>query len=104
MRRVVTNLVTNAANHAGSTVAVSVESGPAGHEVHVDDDGPGVPVGDRERIFERFIRLDEARSRDDGGTGLGLSIASELVVAHGGSVTVGDAPLGGARFTVSLPS
>ena len=54
-------------------------------------------------MFERFVRLDEARSRDDGGTGLGLAIVRDAVRAHGGSVRVGDAPGGGARFVVRLP-
>ena len=58
--------------------------------VTVTDDGPGIPAADRERVFDRFTRLDDARGRDSGGTGLGLAIVRELVAAHGGSVTLGD--------------
>jgi signal transduction histidine kinase len=70
----------------------------------VADDGPGVPEGDRERVFERFVRLDDARARDDGGAGLGLAIVREIVSRHGGTITLGDAPGGGALFTVRLPT
>jgi len=71
--------------------------------VVVSDDGPGVPEGERERIFERFVRLDTDRARAAGGSGLGLAIVSEIVAAHGGGVTVHTAPGGGARFVVRLP-
>ena len=70
----------------------------------VDDDGRGVPAEERERIFERFVRLDEARDRDSGGSGLGLAIVHELAVAHGATVTVSESGLGGARFEVRFPS
>jgi signal transduction histidine kinase len=69
----------------------------------VDDDGPGIRPGDRERIFERFERLEEARDRDSGGTGLGLSIVQEIALAHQATVTVADAPMGGARLEVHFP-
>ena len=70
----------------------------------VDDDGPGVPFDDRERIFDRFVRLDDARAREAGGSGLGLAIAREIASAHGGTVTAHASPLGGARFEVHLPA
>jgi signal transduction histidine kinase len=70
----------------------------------VEDDGDGVPLADRERVFDRFVRLDDARARDSGGSGLGLAIVREIAVAHGGSVAVGSAGLGGARFEVRLPA
>jgi signal transduction histidine kinase len=70
----------------------------------VDDDGPGIPPADRARVFDRFTRLDEGRARDAGGVGLGLSMVKAIVERHGGSVTVDDAPLGGARFVVELPT
>ena len=73
-------------------------------ELTVDDDGPGIPVEDRERVFDRFTRLDDGRARDAGGLGLGLSMVKAIVEQHGGTVTIGDAPLGGARITVSLPA
>jgi signal transduction histidine kinase len=69
--------------------------------LRVVDDGPGIADADRERVFERFARLDDARDRDAGGTGLGLAIVHDVVVAHGGTVTVDDTP--GAAFTVVLP-
>ena len=69
----------------------------------VADDGPGIPEADRARVFDRFVRLDSDRSRSGGGTGLGLAIVSEVVAAHGGSVTVGERPGGGALVTVQLP-
>jgi signal transduction histidine kinase len=70
----------------------------------VDDDGPGIPAGDRDRVFERFARLDESRTASTGGTGLGLAIVREAVEALGGRVTVTDSPLGGARVAVRLPT
>ncbi|MEV1294238.1 ATP-binding protein [Pseudonocardia sp. NPDC049635] len=103
--RIVRNLVDNAKRHAATTVAVSVRSVDGVAVIDVDDDGNGVPEADRSRVFERFVRLDEARSRGDGGSGLGLSIVSELVAAHGGTVAALDAPeLGGARFRVTVPA
>ena len=70
----------------------------------VDDDGHGVPEAERERVFERFVRLDEARARDDGGSGLGLAIVAEIVRVHGGTTSVETSPAGGARFVVRLPA
>ncbi|MFC8921672.1 ATP-binding protein [Cellulosimicrobium sp. NPDC057127] len=96
--RVVRNLVDNAVRHARSSVRVTVGPG----DVVVDDDGPGIDVADRERVFERFTRLDEARERDAGGTGLGLAIARETAREHGGDVTLGESSLGGLRAEVRL--
>jgi len=100
--QVVRNLADNAARHATSTVRLSV-SQRAGAVIVVEDDGEGIPAAERDRVFERFVRLDEARGRDAGGTGLGLAIVRELVTAHGGTVAVDASTLGGACFTVSLP-
>jgi signal transduction histidine kinase len=99
------NLVENAARHARSRVAVSLQERPEQSmvELVVDDDGPGIPAGQRIRVFERFVRLDHARSRDAGGSGLGLAIAAEVVRAHGGWIEAADSPLGGARLQVWLP-
>jgi signal transduction histidine kinase len=102
--QVVRNLVDNAARHAAGRVALTVAQTGSTLRLTVDDDGPGVPEADRERIFERFVRLDEARARDAGGSGLGLAIVREIVMAHGGSVAVADSDLGGARFVVTLPT
>ena len=104
LARVVRNLLDNALRHADSRVDVSVTTTGDGRVVlTVDDDGAGVAEEDRERIFDRFHRLDEARSRDDGGSGLGLAIVAGLVADHGGTVAVETSPtLGGARFTATF--
>ena len=73
-------------------------------ELTVDDDGPGIPPEDRERVFERFTRLDDGRARDAGGLGLGLSMVKAITEHHGGTVVIEDAPLGGARLRVRLPA
>lgn len=104
LARVVRNLVDNAARHARTTVALGCRVADGRAMLWVDDDGSGVAAADRERVFERFVRLDEARSRDAGGSGLGLAIVREIVRAHGGEVRVEDAPSGGARFVVELPA
>jgi signal transduction histidine kinase len=105
LTRALDNLVANAHRHAATQVVVSVERvDPATVEIRVDDDGPGVPVADRLRIFERFVRLDDARARDDGGSGLGLSIVQATAAAHHGSIRVEESDLGGARFVLSLPA
>lgn len=101
--RVLRNLVQNAGRHAVSAVRVEVRETDSVVIVEVDDDGDGVAPEHRKEVFERFTRLDEARDRDRGGTGLGLAIVAAVVAAHGGSVRVEDAPLGGARFEVVLP-
>ncbi|WP_417281875.1 sensor histidine kinase [Amnibacterium flavum] len=99
--QVVRNLVDNAARHARSRIELTLTDGVL---LAVDDDGDGIPPEERERIFERFVRLDDARSRDAGGSGLGLAIVREIVAAHGGSVAVSTGRLGGARFEVRLPA
>ncbi|MFB6934790.1 sensor histidine kinase [Streptomyces chartreusis] len=101
--RVLTNLLDNAARHARSAVTLTVRREGEWVVAAVADDGDGVAEADRERIFERFVRLDEARSRDDGGAGLGLAIARDVAVRHGGTLTVGRAPAGGALFELRLP-
>jgi signal transduction histidine kinase len=104
LTRVVANLVDNAALHARAEVTVDVHAAPGdGVTLTVADDGPGIPAAARDSVFERFTRLDEARSRDAGGTGLGLPIVRELVRAHGGEVRLEDnAP--GVRAVVRLPA
>ncbi|MGW7205473.1 sensor histidine kinase [Streptomyces sp. NPDC054837] len=103
LERVIGNLLDNAQRHARSVVGVTVRRDGAWAVVEVADDGGGVAEADRERIFERFVRLDEARSRDDGGAGLGLAIARDVAARHGGTLTVRDAPAGGALFELRLP-
>ncbi|KPG87724.1 hypothetical protein AEQ27_01670 [Frigoribacterium sp. RIT-PI-h] len=102
--QVVRNLVANAARHADTRVAVALDERDGRAVLTVDDDGAGVAEADRERVFERFVRLDEARARDSGGSGLGLAIVREIVRVHGGSVSITTSPLGGARFVVDLPA
>ncbi|MFE7295869.1 sensor histidine kinase [Streptomyces sp. NPDC057579] len=104
LARVLGNLLDNAQRHAASVVRVAVHRGAAGTvTLDVADDGPGVPPADRERVFTRFIRLDDARTRDEGGAGLGLAIVRDVIHRHGGRIEVGEANGGGARFTVTLP-
>ena len=102
-QRLLTNLVDNAVRHARSGVCVAVVSGPGGAVLSVTDDGPGIPAEDRERVFDRFTRIDSGRGRDSGGAGLGLAIVRELVRAHGGTVTLEDAEPG-LRAVVTLPA
>ncbi|MFF8874704.1 sensor histidine kinase [Streptomyces massasporeus] len=101
--RVLANLLDNAQRHARSAVTVHVRREGDRAVIGVADDGDGVPEDDRERIFERFVRLDAARSRDDGGAGLGLAIARDVAVRHGGTLTAGRGPAGGALFELRLP-
>ncbi|MET7857031.1 HAMP domain-containing sensor histidine kinase [Streptomyces sp. NPDC005318] len=103
LARVVGNLLDNAERHAESSVTVSVRTEPDWVVVAVSDDGPGVPEPERERIFERFVRLDDARSRDEGGAGLGLAIARDVAHRHRGTLTLTRAREGGARFELRLP-
>jgi signal transduction histidine kinase len=104
LTRVVVNLLQNAQRHAASQVSVAVretrQDGRRWMELEVSDDGPGVPESERERIFERFVRLDDARSRDEGGAGLGLAIARDVATRHGGTLAVTE----GARFVLRLPA
>ena len=101
---VIRNLLDNAARHSESTVAVDVHDAGPWVVLGVSDDGDGVPVEDRDAVFERFTRLQEGRSRDMGGTGLGLALSRRIVERCGGRIHVEDSALGGARFVVSLPS
>jgi signal transduction histidine kinase len=111
LTRLLTNLVDNADRHAASSVTLTVATEPAeggGRTavIEVYDDGPGIAPEDRERVFERFIRLSEGRHRDAGGTGLGLAISRDIATAHGGSLVLTDRLDGrsGARFVVRLPA
>lgn len=105
LEQLVDNLLVNAIQHAppGSVVNVSVAAAQNQCVLTVRDAGPGIPVAERQRIFERFARLDEARSAGSGGAGLGLALCREVVLAHGGSIDVQDADGGGAEFVVRLP-
>ncbi|MGW1068595.1 HAMP domain-containing sensor histidine kinase [Streptomyces aureus] len=104
VRQVLDNLLTNAAVHtpAGTPVSLEVVGLSDAAVVRIEDAGPGVPPADVEKVFDRFYRVDKARTRDRGGTGLGLSVARSLVHAHGGTITLTSTP-GTTRFTVTLP-
>jgi len=104
VQRVVTHLLDNAARHGATQVSVGLQADDRTVSLWVDDDGPGVPEADRQRIFERFTRLDDARTRDRGGAGLGLAVVAETMRAMRGSVEVVESPSGGARFTVRWPA
>jgi signal transduction histidine kinase len=100
----VTNLADNAARYASSTVGVSLSTSGDEACIVVEDDGPGVPAAQRDRVFERFVRLDASRGRSSGGSGLGLSIVREVVLAHGGTVRITDAVPRGCRVEIRLPA
>ena len=101
--RVVRNLLENAERHMESAVRVTLRSEGDDAVLEVDNDGPPVPVEDRDRVFGRFVRLDDSRTRGTGGTGLGLAIVSEVASAHGGSVLATETPEGWCRFVVRIP-
>ncbi|MFC7532862.1 sensor histidine kinase [Actinoplanes sp. GCM10030250] len=103
LARVVANLLDNAVRHRREQVTVSTAADGNQLVIVVTDDGPGIPAADRDRVFQRFTRLDDARARDAGGSGLGLAIVRELVRRHGGTVTLGDAEPG-LRVEVRLPA
>lgn len=102
--RLLRNLVDNGARHANGRVTFTTSTDAGEIVLTVADDGPGIAVDDRDRVFERFTRLDESRARDDGGTGLGLAIVEQITSDHGGTIAVNDAPSGGALFTVRFPA
>ncbi|HET9672740.1 MAG TPA: HAMP domain-containing sensor histidine kinase [Actinomycetota bacterium] len=103
LERLVRNLTENAARHARTQVRLSLGE-QDGHVLFaVEDDGAGIDALERDRIFDRFVRLDEGRDRDSGGSGLGLAIVREVAEFHGGSVSVIDGTLGGTRIEVLLP-
>ncbi|RNL78961.1 sensor histidine kinase [Nocardioides marmorisolisilvae] len=103
LAQVIRNLLDNAVRHASGVVRIGLHQGGGTATLVVEDDGSGIAAADRARVFERFVRLDEARARDDGGSGLGLAIVASIVHEHGGSVRIEDAADGGARFEVRLP-
>ncbi len=106
LAQVVRNLARNAVEHTGpgGLVRLTVTASARGWvELALEDDGPGIPAAQRDRIFDRFHRTDTARARREGGAGLGLAIARAIVEAHGGRIRAGVSPEGGARVAFELP-
>jgi two-component system, OmpR family, osmolarity sensor histidine kinase EnvZ len=103
LKRLVNNLIDNALRF-GTRVAVHVGDGAEGFlSILIDDNGPGIPAGKRSQVFEPFYTLDPSRSHETGGSGLGLAIAKQIAVSSGGTISIEDSPLGGARMHVRLP-
>ena len=103
LMRAVQNLLKNAIKYANRQISLQIREEKDCHLIVVEDDGVGIPMAERENIFEAFYRLDRSRDRNSGGFGLGLSIVRQIVQMHCGSIEVGDAELGGARFMIRLP-
>lgn len=104
LRRLLRNLGENAARYAHQRIVFELTEADETVVLSVSDDGPGIPASDRERVFERFVRLTTARAGDDGGSGLGLAIVAEVTRAHGGTVHAGVGPLGGVGLEIRLPA
>ena len=99
-----TELTDNAARHCRANVAIGLATADGHVTLTVEDDGDGIPRAERERVFERFVRLDEARARDAGGSGLGLAIVQGIAATAAGTASVDESRWGGARVTVTLPA
>jgi two-component system, OmpR family, sensor histidine kinase RstB len=102
-RRAFRNVLSNALRHAHDRVQVTLEDAGGQLRIRVEDDGPGIPASDRNRVLEPFARLDQSRSRESGGLGLGLTIVDRIVTTAGGRLIIGDGQLGGARVEMSWP-
>ncbi len=104
LRRALSNLLQNAFRHASSEIRVSATSVASAVEIRIEDDGEGIPIADRERIFDPFVRLDESRDRQAGGFGIGLAIVQQIVHWHDAKIIVEDSTLGGACFVLRFPT
>ena len=103
LTRLARNLLDNAAFYGDGEIHVWVRPTDRGGELRIDDDGPGIAPHDRDRVFDRFTRLDSSRARSTGGSGLGLAIAKDIVTSHRGTIAIGESSSGGASFRVTLP-
>ena len=103
LSRAVCNLLSNARRYADTSVVLRAARSGEGVTIVVEDDGPGIPVEEREQVFAPFYRLDRSRDRATGGFGLGLAIARKAVALHGGSLTIDDGEMGGARMVILIP-
>lgn len=102
LRRALRNLIENAVRY-GERARIGLESSSDEHHITIEDDGPGIPEAEFERVFEPFVRLEDSRSRETGGIGLGLAIARSILRAHGGDIALANRAGGGLRVTVTLP-
>jgi signal transduction histidine kinase len=104
LERMGRNVLDNAIRHDRRQVELRIDTAePDIVRIEIADDGPGIPAEERERVFDRFVRLDASRERGSGTSGLGLAIAREIATAHGGTITIGEAPTGGALVRIDLP-
>lgn len=103
LARAIGNVLRNACKYAHAVIEVRARLVDGVVEITIDDDGPGIPLDEREQIFEPFYRLDRSRDRATGGFGLGLAIARRALLLHGGTISAAAAALGGARFVIALP-
>ncbi len=103
LSRMLRNLVSNAVRYAESKVVLSLSAKEGMAVLRVDDDGPGIPPAERTRVFERFVRLEDSRARDEGGAGLGLALVGAVVATHGGTIQADESSQGGAQMEVQLP-
>jgi signal transduction histidine kinase len=103
LSRAFRNVVDNAVHYAQSRVRITASAADGTVRVDITDDGPGIPAAERERVFDRFVRLDASREHTSGSTGLGLAIAKEIVTAHQGTITIHGPDEGGTVVTVLLP-
>lgn len=101
-KRAITNLISNAARF-GDNIVIRAATEMNWLRIEVDDDGPGIPVAERENVFRPFYRLDHARNQDTGNTGLGLAIARDIAKSHGGNITLGESSMGGLRAVITVP-
>jgi len=102
--QVLRNVLDNADRHATSRITVTLHTAADGAILTVDNDGEPIPAADRDRVFQRFVRLDQSRSREGGGSGLGLAIAAGIMAAHHGAIRATESPSGGCRFEMTFPA